>query len=148
MRRPGRKSSASHVAVVVDVSQQRPEPPEGMPDVERSIWVDICARYRPDWFRGSEHLLESYVGLLATEGFLAAEIARVRARDPLDHAKLASLVSTQRHVITGLGNLATKLRVTPRSSFDRYAPKLASTVRKPWDLGRELAQPIDEPPAG
>jgi hypothetical protein len=139
MRRPGRKSAASHVAVVVDVSQQRPEPPPEIPDVERSIWRELVERYRADWFRGSEHLLESYVGLLATERFLATQIAQVRAHDPLDHAKLASLVATQKLVVTSVGNLGTKLRLTPRSTFDRYAPKLASTLPKPWDLGRDPA---------
>ena len=134
MRRPGRKSAASHVAVVVDVSQQRPEPPPGMPDVERSIWLDLCARYRPDWFLGSEFLLQTFVGLLATERFLAAEIARVREREPLDHAKLASLVATQKQTVMAIGNLSGKLRCSVRSSFDRNQPKLAPLGPRPWDL--------------
>jgi hypothetical protein len=35
-------------------------------------------------------------------------------------------------------NLAGKLRLTPRSTVDRYTPKLASSYPKPWE---------DEPPA-
>jgi hypothetical protein len=139
VRRPGRKSSAS-LGVVVDVRQQRPEPPDAM-DAERAIWHELVERYRPGWFDGSEHLLEVYVGLLATERFVAAEIARVRAHDPRDHHKLGSLVATQKQTVMAIGNLSGKLRCSVRSSFDRYAPKLASTLPKPWDLGSRPGAP-------
>ena len=40
-----------------------------------------------------------------------------------------------------IGNLSTKLRLTPRSTFDRYTPKVVSRLPRPWELGGERSDP-------
>jgi hypothetical protein len=48
------------------------------------------------------------------------------------------LVRLQRGVTALAGNLATKLRLTSRSTIDRYTPRVVPSVPKPWN---------DDPPA-
>ena len=65
----GHGSAASFVVIAPDVSQQRPTPPERLTDDEKTIWDDIVSKLRPDWFQGTEHLLEIYVRALSRERF-------------------------------------------------------------------------------
>ncbi len=90
MRQPGRRSAASFV--VVDVSQQRPAPPERLSDEEKALWTDITEQYRPDWFAGSQHLLEIYCHSLAMERFI---VRQIKLCDPADEKQLATLVRCQ-----------------------------------------------------
>jgi phage terminase small subunit len=148
MRQRGRKSGASHVALVVDIAQQRPQPPKALSREGKQVWREIVDRLRPDWFQGSEFLLEILCRAVVLERWLCQQI---KAADPKDEKRLAALVQMQKAEAMVIGNLSGKLRLTPRSSFDRYTPKLVSTgdgavaracretVRKYWrapDLSR------------
>jgi hypothetical protein len=133
MRRPGRKSAASLAVVVPDISQMRPEPPERLTDDERNVWLGITERLRPDWVRGSEFLLEILCHSVVMERFISEQIKRC---DPRDEKRLGILVRMQRDQAAVIARLSTKMRLTPRSSFDRTAPKLTSPYPKPWDLGK------------
>ena len=139
MRQRGRKSAASLAVVVPDVRQQRPPAPATLSADERMIWDDIVGKLRADWFQGCEALLEIYVHALSMQRFLAQQIRRC---DPADEKRLATLIRCQRDSAAVVASFATKMRLTPRSSFDRTAPKLASPWPKPWELGPS----DDEPP--
>jgi hypothetical protein len=130
MRQRGRKSAAS-LGVVPIGQPQRPEPPERLPEAEKQVWRDIVDRLRPDWFGGAEHLLEIYVTSIVLERFLAEQIRKTR----VDDQRFAELVKLQRAEAALVANLATKLRLSPRSTWDRHTPKLVSTQPKPWELG-------------
>jgi hypothetical protein len=130
MRQRGRKSSAS-LGVVPIGQPQRPEPPEGLPEAEKQVWRELVDRLRPDWFSGAEHLLEIYVTSVVLERFLAEQIRKTKVEDE----RFADLVRLQRAEAALVANVATKLRLTPRSTWDRYTPKLVSTQPKPWELG-------------
>jgi hypothetical protein len=133
MRQRGRKSSASLSivrAVAID-SRQRPEPPKRLSREERQVWREVTGALRPDWFYGAEHLLEIYVRALVHERFLAE---LVKAADP-NGSRFVKLVRLKRTEAALVANLATKLRLTPRSTFDRYTPKLVSRGPRPWELG-------------
>jgi hypothetical protein len=136
LRQPGRRSAASYVAV--DVSQQRPDPPERLSAEEKVLWRDLTERLRPDWFVGTEHLLEIYCHSLAMERFIAQQI---KLCDPADEKRLATLARCQRDTAAVIATYATKMRLTQRSTFDRTAVKHVSALPKPWDLSR----PFDEP---
>jgi hypothetical protein len=138
MRRPGRKSAASLSVVPVDVAQQRPKPPRALTPEGKKLWCEITSKLRPDWFQGCECLLEIFCRSVVLERWLCQQI---QATDPKDDKRLAALVSMQKSEAMVIGNLAGKLRLTPRSSFDRYTPKLVSTLPQPWQLGRDPARP-------
>lgn len=131
MRQRGRRSSASLSVVVPDGREPPPTPPHALTDEERAIWDDIVGSLRPGWFKGAEHPLETYVRAISLERFLSEQI---RGTDPSDDRRLALLMRCQRDQAAIVASFGTKLRLTPRSNFDRTAPKLASTLPKPWEL--------------
>jgi hypothetical protein len=141
LRKRGRKSAASLSVVPVDVKLQRPEPPARLSAVEKQIWREIAEKVRPGWFWSSEPLLELYVQTLAHQRQLAGFIKEVAPGSQ----QYLELMRLQRGVVMLAANLAGKLRLTPRSSVDRYAPKLASSLPKPWDLPLSDDEKPDEP---
>jgi hypothetical protein len=76
-------------------------------------------------------LLELYVVALAHERMLADWIKQTDKSDP----RYLDVLRMHRTEAMLCGNLSGKLRLTPRSSVNRYAPKLASSMPKPWDMG-------------
>jgi hypothetical protein len=129
LRKPGRKSADSLTVVAPDIRMQRPDPPGRLSEDEKAIWREIVAKVKPGWFWSSEHLLELYVRSLAHERMLAAWIKQTDK----SHPRYLDVLRMHRSEAMLCGNLAGKLRLTPRSSVDRYAPKLASSGPKPWD---------------
>jgi hypothetical protein len=123
MRQRGRKSVASLAVVVPDVRQQRPPAPATLSAEERVIWHDIVGKLRADWFQGCEVMLEIFVRSIVLERFVTQQI---KATDPSDSQRLASLMRCQRDTAAVIASYATKMRLTPRASFDRTAPKLTS----------------------
>src|SRR6516165_7027763 len=117
MRQRGRKSSAS-LAIVSAVETPRPAPPRSLPPAVKRLWRDVVGRFQPDHFIGAEPVLECYVEAVEMTRFLHQQI---KATDPADHRRLAVLVRLQKAEALLVGNLAGKLRISPRSRFDRYS---------------------------
>lgn len=151
MRQRGRKSSAS-LSIVPAVSidaRRRPEAPRRLSKEEKAVWREITAALRADWFYAAEHLLEIYVRAIVHERRLAD---LVKAADP-NGPQFAKLVRLQRSEAALIGNLAGKLRLSPRSTFDRYTSKLVLRGPKPWEIGRpprlfSSCRTFDEQPDG
>jgi hypothetical protein len=126
LRQPGRKSAFT----VVSDSRLQPLPPpaELSPD-EKAIWIETVERMRPGWFAGSEAMLEMFCRAVCFERRLAGWLKRRGvAKDP----RSRDLVSMHKTEAMLVANLATRLRLTVRSSKDRYAPKLATSGPRVW----------------
>ena len=130
-RKRGPKSAASIAAlkVVPDSRMPPPEPSTELTAAERQVWDGIVERVRPGWFYSSEVLLASYCRLAAQEAVLAHEIAEAD-RGSRRHFEVLKLMLS---VSIAAANIATKLRLTPRSSVDRYVRKVAPSGQRPWD---------------
>jgi phage terminase small subunit len=137
----GRKSSASLAVVPIDVAQQRPKPPAGLSAEEKRVWNTIVTRCRAGWFHTSESLLEAYCHAVAHERALGAMAAEAGASDP----RYPELLKMQRAEAMLAGNLATKLRLTPRSSIDKNITRLTVAPLSPWPWEDQVED--DEPPA-
>jgi hypothetical protein len=147
MRKRGRKSAASFsVAPVVDVRMQLLEPPSRLSAAEKRVWRETAETVKPGWFRGSESVLEMYCRSVVLERRLAGWLKQID--DPTD-ARYRDLVSMHKVEAMLVANLATKLRLTVRSTKDRYAPKSVSSAGpKPWVTRTHRDDPDDEPPPG
>jgi hypothetical protein len=44
-----------------------------------------------------------------------------------------------------IGNLSSKLRLSPKSRFDRYSVRPTPNLPKPWELGTDKRRRDDEP---
>jgi hypothetical protein len=127
-RNRGKPSAASLLAVTPDIRFQRPPPPEKLSREEAAIWTGIVASVRPGWFWSSEFLLEMYCRVLAHEKLLSDWIKKTAITDP----HYVALQKMRRSEAMLAATLATRLRLTPRSTVSRYTPKIVS-ARKPWD---------------
>jgi hypothetical protein len=149
MRQPGRKSAAS---LAMPPGDPPPAPPKAFTDEQKAVWSEVTASVRPDWFVGSLHILEAYCVTIWLDRWLLREIA---ARKP-GSKPFEELVAMRRSQAALLGQLATKLRLTPRSVFDRTVVRNTSTysgLPKPWEIGfggwfdEEPEDPEGSPPA-
>jgi hypothetical protein len=127
-RKPGPKSAAS-LSIVPDVRRQHPLPPDWMLPREKEIWSDLTAKVKPGWFYSSEPLLRAYVSALAQ----GEQLSRAIAQAEVGSERHRELTRLQCSVVQLAAGLAGRLRLTPRSSVDRYAPKLVSRLPRPWD---------------
>ena len=137
MKQRGRKSAASLSVVPIDAIQ-RPNPPESMSEAGKKLWRDTVNALRADWFQGAEPVLEVYVATIELSRWLW-EMIGVADRESDEFAELIRLHC---QVSALIGNLATKLRLTPQSSRDARIPKLVPVGPKPWELG--TGQRFDE----
>jgi hypothetical protein len=127
-RKRGRHSGAALTTVLPDVRMQRPAPPERLTAAEKVIWREIVEKVRGGWFYSSEHLLEAYVCTVAYQQQLGNALQGVE----VGSERYMELARMQLSVTALLGNLATKLRLTPRSTHDRQTPKAVPSEPRPW----------------
>jgi hypothetical protein len=145
MRQPGRKSAAS-LSIVQVGETPRPEPRRQLSREEKAIWRSTTARFPPAHFIGAEILLEVFCRAVAMERWLDELI---RDTDPADHKRLGALIRL--HAAEGrmVGNVASKLRMSPSARWDRFSTKVrpVSNLPKPWELGQSIHRfDDDEPP--
>jgi hypothetical protein len=145
MRQPGRKSAAS-LSVVQIGEIPRPEPRRQLSREEKAIWRSTTARFPPSHFAGAECLLEVFCRAVAMERRLDELI---QATDPGDHERLGALIRLHKAEGMLVGNIAGKLRMSPRSRFDRYSVRPLPNLPKPWQLGtgRRFGDDGEPPPA-
>ena len=139
-RKRGRKSAAA--VVVFPMALLGPlEPPARFTAAEKGVWRETIASVRPGWFAGSEGVLAMYCTSVVLERRLAEWLKQA---DPTD-ARNRDVVMMHKAEASLAANLATKLRLTVRSTKDRYAPKVVSGLR-PWEVGGGEGDKSDEPP--
>ena len=91
-----------------------------------------------------EFLLEIFVRAIALERWLSAQI---KATDPGD-PRFSQWLALQRAEAKVIASYATKLRLTPRSTWDRYTPKAVSRLPRPWEIGADQRPDDDTPDDG
>jgi hypothetical protein len=127
-RKRGRFSAEVLTTILPDARMQRPEPPDRLTPAEKAIWREIVEKVRGGWFYSSEHLLEAYVCTVAYQQQLGNALQGIE----VGSERYMELARMQLSVTALLGNLATKLRLTPRSTIDRYTPKAVRSEPRPW----------------
>lgn len=129
-RQRGRRSAASLSVVPPNVMMRPSAPPNRLSAAEKKIWEETVSRVRPTWFHSSEALLELFVVTLAQQQQIAVAIRGSKTAS----RRWMTLVRMHLALTQSASNLATKLRLTPRSSIDRKTPKLVpSPGARPWD---------------
>jgi hypothetical protein len=128
-RKRGKRSAASLNVVPIDAKAQRPEPPGRLTAAQKTIWREITEKVRGGWFYSSEPLLEAYVCVVGQERQLqkALQAVEVGSERYMQLMRLSLAVTAQS------SNLATKLRLTPRSTHDRHTVKAVPSAPKVWN---------------
>lgn len=128
LRKRGRESAASVTVLPMARTQPR-QPPARFTAAEKAVWRETIKSVRPGWFAGSEGVLAMYCTSIVLERGFARWLKQV---DDPTHPCYRDAVMAHRAEASLAANLATKLRLTVRSTKDRYAPKAANWP-KPWE---------------
>jgi hypothetical protein len=132
-----RISAAAALSPIIPGKQRRPSPPAQLDAREGAIWTKIITQLPADWITAeAAPMLTELCRHIHHADDLSADLAVARAAvdelrkqpDP-DSAKLAAAMEEYRALLRAhgyqserIGNLATKLRLSPQS---RYAPSTA-----------------------
>jgi hypothetical protein len=155
-----RRNQYQYEGAVIPGSERRPSPPAQLDARERAIWTKITTRLTAEWFTAETQPMLTelcrHIRIaddLSTDRVLArAAIDEIRKTPEPDAEALAAATQEYRAVLRAhgyqterIGNLATKLRLTPQA---RYAPSSAkreagkvSPYPEPWlDWGESRKQ--------
>jgi hypothetical protein len=114
----GRRSAAALSVIPVDGRRTPSPPPERLTAAEKELWADLISSRRPNWFSGSEGILECYVTTFSHYRQMEVWLGQMQ-RDDERYVELARL---RLALIGQLCSLATKLRLVPSSRLDRRTP--------------------------
>lgn len=132
MEGPGRPSAAA-LAVAPAAPWARLEPPSTLTPCQVAIWREIVATKPSEWFKADcAPILEAYCKSI-THYRDMVELLDSPPSELKDHLKLAEAVGKQARL---MGELASKLRLTPQARFTpgsaATASKKAAAAQKPW----------------
>lgn len=129
----GRKSAASlSVASPVQV-MERPDAPYDLTDEQAEEWWAVINRMPADWFPRETHgLLAQYCRHVVAARRVAQLISEAEAQESINIDDLDKLYKMQEREGRALSSLATRMRLTQQTTYDKTKKKPAS-VKKPWE---------------
>jgi len=130
----GRESSAS-LSVISSGGIEttvRPKPPSRLNSEQAAEWLIVVNGLSADWFR-SEYLsqLEAYCRHAVASRKVAQLLADVESAATIDIEKYDRLLKMHERETRALSSLATRLRITPQSTYDPKRKK-SLQAKKPW----------------
>jgi hypothetical protein len=132
MRTGGRRSAAAAIADVMPLPIQRPNPPPGLTTEEAIEWRAIVNRMPAGWFlRETLILLEQYCHHSIAAREIAFAIQELRASGQGKSEGCYKLVGMQAEQTKMLVSLATKMRLTQQSTYEKRTKKPVQ-IRTPW----------------
>ncbi len=139
MKQPGRKSTAQLEVVgrakVVE-KIDRPKPPREMNTEQGEVWSPIVDALPPEWFPPETHQsLVSYCRHVVQARRIAELIdAEVEGGDDFDLRRYDKLLAMQERESRAMSSLATRMRLTQQSTYDKEKSKgKGRGMKRPWD---------------
>ena len=119
----GRQSAEARSAFATMTTLERgtrPEPPKDLSPVEAKIWCDVVLQMPVDWFPPETHtILERYCKHVASIKFLDRVIADIENAQKPDMGKWHKAANARSRESQLIGILATKMRLTQQSSYNK-----------------------------
>jgi hypothetical protein len=134
MKTRGKNSAASLQVVSVDSieTMHRPDAPYDLTDEQSTEWWAVVNRMPADWFPRETHgLLAQYCRHIITARRIAQLIKSAEEQDPLDVNYYDQLLKMQEREGRAASSLATRLRITQQSTYDK-SKKKAIQADRPW----------------
>lgn len=133
----GRQSAAAlelaHLAGGV-TSVQRPDAPYDLTDEQADEWRAVVNRMPADWFpRETWPLLAQYCRHVVNSRRVAQLVAAAEAGAELDVVTYDRLLKMQERESRCIASLATKMRVSQQTTYDKSRKKGSGGVTKPWE---------------
>jgi hypothetical protein len=137
MAKRGRKSGAELATLPVTGSIQtviRPDAPYELTDDQAAIWHRITADLPADWFTPKHvGLLKQYCRHETQSDRIAMLIEQEMAKRELDVQQYDRLLVMQEREGRAMSSLATRMRITQQSLYDKSKKAPSNSVRKPWE---------------
>jgi phage terminase small subunit len=138
MNQRGRKSAdALTVTKFAGVtSVQRPDAPYDLTDEQASVWRRVVNALPADWF-GPETWgeLTSYCRHEVASQRVAQLIGQVEQAESFDVEEYDRLLKMQERESRAKSSLATRLRLTPQTKYEKDKSRKGGAVtKKPWDV--------------
>lgn len=136
MGRPGRVSGAElAVRAVTGVVQfaRRPDAPTHLTEEQSTVWDEILSHLPPEWINGASlPVLEVYVCHVVKHRKLGQLIEDAEGRDAVNLMTLNGLYLMQERESRAITSAATKLRLTPQSTWSPKKEK-QKQGKRPWE---------------
>jgi phage terminase small subunit len=117
---------------LVELQLSRPKPPKSLTAEQAKLWAKVVEAMPLGWFR-PEMLegLEAYCVAVTRWRVITADINRLQALGVVDETFYRA-VQREALAMRAMMALATKMRLTPRSLYDK-SKKRPVALRKPWE---------------
>jgi phage terminase small subunit len=117
---------------LLELPLARPEPPPALTPAQAKLWRKVVQAMPANWFR-PEMLegLEAYCVGVTRWRAIAARVNTLQDTGKVDD-EFYRTVRQESQAMRAMMALATKLRLTPRSLYDK-TKKRAVSLRKPWE---------------
>lgn len=132
MRGPRSQASLTVVSSNPLEVVERPQPPGDLSDEQAAEWCAIVDRLPADWFgRETEALLAQYCRHIVASRRVAQLVAASEADEDFDLRDYDRLLKMQEREGRAITSLATKMRISQQSTYDKSKKKPSGTI-KPW----------------
>lgn len=135
MTQRGRKSAASLEVVSQGevVRIERARVPVELTDEQAGVWRSVVDRMLADWFPAETRpLLAQYCRHVVASRRVAQLIDAQEAADTLDLDALDKLYRMQEREGRAMSSLATRMRLTQQTTYDKTRKKPAQ-AKRPWE---------------
>ncbi len=133
----GRKSAASlEVAGPTPVETiERPDAPYDLTDEQTLEWWAVVNRMPADWFPRETHgLLAQYCRHVIAARRVAQLVGAAETGETLDLVEYDRLLKMQEREGRAIASLATKMRISQQTTYDKSRKKGSAGTRKPWQV--------------
>jgi hypothetical protein len=112
----------------------RPEPPYELTDAQAGAWRRVTDDLPADWFTAKHlGLLKQYCRHETEADRIALLIEQEMGKEQLDVGNYDKLLAMQEREGRALSSLATRMRLTQQSLYDRTKKASGPKVSKPWE---------------
>lgn len=137
MKSRGRVSAAAtEIATVTTALEtvQRPDAPYDLTDEQTQEWWAVVNRMPADWFPRETHgLLAQYCRHVVAARRLAQLICEAEKSKAFSIEDYDRLLKMQEREGRAMSSLATRMRLTQQTTYDKSKKKPATISRPPWE---------------
>jgi len=135
MAKRGRASGAELTVPRVEPIEvvQRPDAPYDLTDEQAEEWWAVVNRLPGGWFGRETHaLLAQYCRHVVAARRVAELICACQSTEPFEVQEYDRLLKMQEREGRAMSSLATRMRITQQSTFDKERKKGTGGFKKPW----------------
>lgn len=133
MKTRGRDSAASLTVLPIGDATERPRPPMELTKEQSAEWREVVNRLPADWFPRETHgLLAQYCRHIVAARRVSQLIDAMESEENFNVEDYDRLLKMQEREGRALSSLATRMRITQQTTYDK-SKKKPLKPRKPWE---------------